>query len=179
MAFWRRRSIFDLFDYLLRDIERELSVFEEELERALEEAARRGEVRVERFGPYVYGFSITIGPDGRPVIREFGNVRRGLGGAEVKEQEFEPLVDVIEDDDTVTVVAELPGAQKDKIKVKVGEDYVEIKASNGRKYYKRVRLPAKVKPETAKATFNNGVLEIVIEKKEKKKREGEVEISPE
>ena len=177
--FWRRRSIFDLFDYLLKDIERELSVFEEELERALEEAARSGEVRVQRFGPYVYGFSITIGPDGRPVIREFGNVKRGLTGTQVKEEEFEPLVDVMEEDDTITVVAELPGAKKDKIKVKVGEDYVEIRASNGKKYYKKVRLPSKVKPETAKASFNNGVLEIVIEKKEKKKKEGEVEISPE
>lgn len=176
--FWRRRNVFDLFDYLLRDIERELSLFEEELERALEEAARSGEVRVQRFGPYVYGFSITIGPDGKPVIREFGNVKRGIAGPQVKEEEFEPLVDVLEEDDTITVVAELPGASKDKIKVKVGEDYVEIRASNGKKYYKRVRLPAKVKPETAKASFNNGVLEVVIEKKEKKKKEGEVEISP-
>ncbi|HIH90704.1 archaeal heat shock protein Hsp20 [Ignicoccus hospitalis] len=176
---WRRRGIFDLFDYLLRDIERELSMFEEELERVMEEAMRSGNVRVERFGPYVYGFSISIGPDGRPVIREFGNVRRGLAGAEVKEEEFEPLVDVMEEDDKVTVVAELPGAEKDKIKVKVGEDYVEIRARNGKKYYKRVALPTKVKPETAKARFNNGVLEIVIEKKEKKKKEGEVELSPE
>jgi HSP20 family protein len=178
MAFWRRRSIFDLIDILMNDIDRELRLFEEEAARLLEEAMRSGEVRVEKYGPYVYGFSITIGPDGKPIIREFGNVKKGLSGTKVAE-EYEPLADVIEDDDTVTVVVELPGAKKDKIKVKVGEDYVEVRASNGKKYYKRVALPAKVKPETAKARFNNGVLEIVIEKKEKKKPKGEVEIKPE
>ncbi len=176
--FWRRRSIFDLFDYLLRDIERELQLFESEMERLIEEAAKSGEIKVEKYGPYVYGFSITIGPDGRPVIREFGNIKRGLEGTKV-EEEFEPLVDVIEDDDKITVVAELPGVKKENVKVKVGKDYVEIRASNGKKFYKRVLLPAKVKPETAKANFNNGVLEVTIEKAEKKKREGEVEITPE
>ncbi len=176
--FWRRRNVFDLFDYLLRDIEKELQLFEEEMERMMEEAMRSGEVKVERYGPYVYGFSITIGPDGRPVIREFGNIKRGLTGTKV-EEEFEPMVDVMEEDDKITVVAELPGVKKENVKVKVGKDYVEIRASNGKKYYKRVRLPAKVKPETAKANFNNGVLEVVIEKEEKKKKEGEVEITPE
>ncbi len=175
MAWRRRRGIFDLFDYLLEDIERDLRLFEEQFERLMEEAMRSGEVKVERYGPYVYGFSITIGPDGRPIIREFGNVRRGIEGAKV-EEEFEPLVDVIEEDDQITVVAELPGVSKDKIKVKVSEDYIEIRASNSKKYYKRIRLPAKVNPETAKAKFNNGVLEVIVEKKEKKKKEGEVEV---
>lgn len=178
MAWRRRRGIFDLFDYLLEDIERDLRAFEEQFERLMEEAIRTGEVKVERYGPYVYGFSITIGPDGRPIIREFGNVRRSLEGAKV-EEEFEPLVDVIDEDDQITIVAELPGVSKDKIKVKVGEDYVEIRASNGKKYYKRIRLPAKVNPETAKAKFNNGVLEVIVEKKEKKKKEGEVEVKVE
>jgi hypothetical protein len=26
-------------------------------------------------GPFVYGYSMTIGPDGKPRVREFGNVR--------------------------------------------------------------------------------------------------------
>ena len=176
--FWRRRNPIDLFDYLLRDIEKELQIFEEEFERIMEEAMRSGEAKVERYGPYVYGFSITIGPDGRPVIREFGNIKRGLEGAKV-EEEFEPFVDIMEEDDKIIVDAEIPGVKKENIKIKVGEDYVEIRAYNGKKYYKRIKLPAKVNPNSAKASFNNGVLEIVLEKKEKKKKEGEVEITPE
>jgi len=25
-------------------------------------------------GPFVYGYSMTMGPDGKPIVREFGNV---------------------------------------------------------------------------------------------------------
>jgi HSP20 family protein len=40
-----------------------------------------GEVR--EVGPVVYGYSMTVGPDGKPRVREFGNVKRsrfGFGG---------------------------------------------------------------------------------------------------
>jgi HSP20 family protein len=30
---------------------------------------------VRRMGPFVYGYSMTVGSDGKPVIREFGNVK--------------------------------------------------------------------------------------------------------
>src|SRR5574337_2006 len=29
-------------------------------------------------GPYYYGYSVTIGPDGKPVVKEYGNVRENL-----------------------------------------------------------------------------------------------------
>lgn len=29
----------------------------------------------EEMGPFVYGYSMTIGPDGKPKVREFGNIR--------------------------------------------------------------------------------------------------------
>ena len=30
---------------------------------------------VRQYGPLVYGYSISIGPDGKPVIQEFGNIK--------------------------------------------------------------------------------------------------------
>jgi hypothetical protein len=30
---------------------------------------------VKQWGPFVYGYSMTVGPDGRPRIREFGNIK--------------------------------------------------------------------------------------------------------
>src|SRR5208337_3332453 len=30
---------------------------------------------VREFGPFVYGYSMTMGPDGKPVVQEFGNVK--------------------------------------------------------------------------------------------------------
>ena len=40
--------------------------------------------KVKEFGPFVYGYSMTIGPNGKPRVREFGNVKsplRGGGGS--------------------------------------------------------------------------------------------------
>src|SRR5216683_3535575 len=66
--------------------------------------------------PFVYGFSMSVGPDGKPVIREFGNVEPSARGPLLKE-EREPLVDVMEDGGDVVVVTELPGVEKDQIKL--------------------------------------------------------------
>ena len=35
---------------------------------------------VKELGPFVYGYSMKIGPDGKPEIQEFGNVKKGLKG---------------------------------------------------------------------------------------------------
>ncbi len=164
----RRRSIFDIFDDIIRAIDEEFEEFERMFRRGFEEFEE-----LESGRPLIYGFRITIGPDGKPTIEEFGNVRRIRGRPKISE-EREPLVDVIEEDDRVTVVAEMPGVEKDKIKVRVSPsgDRLVIQASNkDRKYYKELELPVKVKPETAKASYRNGVLEVVIEKAEKKKKE--------
>ena len=174
MSFWfrrKRRSIFDHFiDELIRQFEEEVRVLEEELE----DLMRRGGAGIK--GPYIYGVRITIGPDGVPRVEEFGNVKpTRREGVKILE-EMEPLVDVIDHYDEVWIIADIPGVDKDKIKVKATEDRVVIRAENSKKYYKVVELPSKVKPETAKATYKNGVLEIKIKKvrpeREEEKEEG-------
>ncbi|NIU84741.1 MAG: Hsp20 family protein, partial [Candidatus Korarchaeota archaeon] len=42
-----------------------------------------------------------------------------------------------------------------------------------RKYYKEVNLPEPVDPKVAKATYKNGVLEVVLTKKTKETPKGE------
>lgn len=160
----RRKSIFDIFDEFMREFEREF----EEMFRTFS-----GDESSERFyRPYVYGFRITVGPDGKPKIEEFGNVKR-IGSRPKIAEEIEPLVDVIEEEDTVKVVAEMPGVEKEKVRVKATEDTLTIQGSDtNRKYHKEVKLPARVKPETAKAVYRNGVLEVVLEKSEKKSKGG-------
>ncbi|MCE4624666.1 MAG: Hsp20/alpha crystallin family protein [Desulfurococcales archaeon] len=175
----RRRGIFDLFDIegLFREIEESFRQFEEEIEKMIQQVSEEG--RVEKFGPYFYGVRITIGPDGVPRIEEFGNIRRVEGGRRVLSEEIEPLVDVIDAGDEIWVVAELPGVNKDKIDVKVTERKVTIRASNGKKYYKEVELPAEVDPKTARAKYNNGVLDVKIKKKGSKKEEEGVSVKVE
>lgn len=174
----RRRSIWDIFDDMFREFDELLREFEEEFHRRFETAFAE---RAWKEGPYIYGFSITIGPDGRPIIREFGNVRRvGPGGRPKITEEWEPLIDVLEDDEYVTVVAEMPGVDKENIKIRVKDNTLIISAQGpNRKYYKEVPLPAKVKVETAKASYRNGVLEVKLEKLEKGKKEEGFEIKVE
>lgn len=164
----RRRSIFDLFDEIMREFEEEF----EELFKGFREFGRE-----ELYGrPYVYGFRITIGPDGKPKVEEFGNVKR-VGKRPKVVEEMEPLVDVIEEEDKIKVIVEMPGVEKDKISLKASEDTLIVRGSDSnRKYYKEITLPTKVKPESAKATYRNGVLEVTLEKAEKAKKGIEIKI---
>jgi HSP20 family protein len=131
------------------------------MDRFMNEALRQlGEME----GPVFYGFSISVDNDGKPIVNEFGNVKPGLKGPELTE-EIEPLVDVVDAKDSVKVYAELPGAEKGDIALSATELGLTISVpSDKRRYYKEVDLPSKVNPDTAKATYKNGVLEVCLEK---------------
>jgi HSP20 family protein len=122
---------------------------------------------IRRTGPFVYGFSMSMGPDGKPLIREFGNVKASKPtafgvprpGLEVK-GEREPLVDTLEENNTIKVVAELPGIEKEDINLKATENSVIISVdTETKKYYKEVELSSQVDSENIKASYRNGVLE--------------------
>ena len=40
--------------------------------------------KVREIGPFVYGYSMTIGPDGKPRVKEFGNVKSPLSVIDLK-----------------------------------------------------------------------------------------------
>lgn len=141
-----RFGIDDVFERMMRDIE---NIFRK---------AEMGEIK-----PIVRGFSIRIGPDGKPEIREFGT-KPTIKEAGIEERK--PLVDVIETDNEVQVIAEMPGVNKEDIELNADERSLEIKAEGeNRKYYETVELPAEVVPDSAKARYNNGVLEVVLRKR--------------
>jgi HSP20 family protein len=126
------------------------------------------------FGPFVYGYSIKVGPDGKPEISEFGNVKPSLEGPKVKE-EREPLVDIIETNGEIHVVVELPGVDKGDIKLRGTETTLTISVDvPQRKYYKEIKLPARVNVRDAKTEYKNGVLEVKLPKiGDEKKPKGE------
>jgi HSP20 family protein len=172
---WRRRRLFDEIMDIMRDIEEMM----EELMWGFERSVRGAEA-ITPGRPIVYGVRITIGPDGRPIVEEFGNVRR-RGRRAVISEEREPLIEMYEEKDKVVIIAELPGVEKDDIDVRVKDGKLIIRAeSRDRKYYKEVELPEDVKPETAKAKYRNGVLEVTIERKKPKiEEEGGVKVEVE
>jgi len=123
---------------------------------------------VRRFGPMVYGYSMSIGPDGVPRVRTFGNMKPGVSMPRATEYR-EPLVDVITGKDVVRVVAELPGVEKKDIDLRVKEDRVTISVDTPeRKYYKDVELPVPVDPKSADAFFQSGVLDLTLKRKEER-----------
>lgn len=92
----------------------------------------------------------------------FKNLKPGKKPA-IKD-EREPLVDIIEKDDGVTVIAELPGVDKKDIKISLEDANSAVVINVPNKFYKKTALPAKVKPDVSKATYKNGVLEIELAK---------------
>jgi len=120
--------------------------------------------KAKAYRPYVYGFSMSIGPNGKPVIREFGNVQKSRFGPQIRE-EREPLVDVMEEAKEVVIVAELPGVEKNDIHLHTTEDHLTVSVdAPKRKYHKEMALPAKVDPKSAQASYKNGVLEVRLKK---------------
>ena len=123
-------------------------------------------------GPYCYGYSVTIGPDGKPVVKEYGNVRPNLlPTAETRE----PFADVIVDDKekVLKVVAEMPGVEKSDIKIEVVGRTINIDAEHGeRKYSTKIPIKQKVEEDSVKATYANGILEVRFNLKEEVRPQG-------
>ena len=120
-----------------------------------------------RYGPFVYGFSYTAEPGKEPVFREFGNIKPSYRGIEPSEGR-EPLVDVMSEKDKYKIFAELPGVEKDQVKLDVADDSVQIKTDDEKKFYKMIYLDSPVDPDSAKASYKNGILTLELDKKEKR-----------
>ena len=98
-----------------------------------------------------------------------------------------PRVDVIDRDEDVLVRAELPGVKKEDLDISMADDRVTIRATASQEeseekgdYYRKelsrgmfsrtVRLPCAVQGDKSKATFKDGVMELVLPKVEPTKR---------
>lgn len=74
-------------------------------------------------------------------------------------------ISVYETDEEIRVVADLPGVDKDDIDIKCDGRYVTILASTEHSSYEdRIELPGRVDEHSATATFNNGILEVTLER---------------
>lgn len=183
------RDAFSDFDDIHKEMNRMFDAFNDISNNAPKELVREYETKeggkVREVGPIVYGYSMTIGPDGKPHVREFGNVK-SLNNNAVKKigtqpdtvsqisAEREPLVDVNMTDKEVKVVVEMPGIRKEDIKIKAYDSQVEVTTSKDaqRKYHKNIELPELAEVETARSAYNNGILEITFDKKKVTKPAG-------
>jgi HSP20 family protein len=129
-------DMFRGFDQMRRVKEREF----ENIEKRIPKDLIRGYITpqggtVREVGSIVYGYSMTIGPDRKPKVREFGNFKSSrfssMGRPETSD-EIEPLVDVTTTDKELKVVVEMPGIGKDNIRINVYDDTLEVKSEGSR-----------------------------------------------
>ena len=113
----------------------------------------------------------------------FDQLRREMDTS-LATSDWVPAVDIKENDDHFTIVADIPGVAPEDIEVQMengaltikGEretekteekdDYKRVERSFG-SFYRRFSLPESANPETIEAKSNNGVLEITIDKQAK------------
>ncbi|MFI5322354.1 MAG: Hsp20/alpha crystallin family protein [Thermodesulfobacteriota bacterium] len=126
----------------------------------------------------------------RPFYKDFDNANTSaINGT------WHPSVDVYEKENGYVLKAELPGVNKEDIKLDITnktltlkgekkfeeknekENYVRIERSYG-SFTRTFALPDKVETENIKATYKEGVLEITLPKKEEAKpKEIKVEVN--
>jgi HSP20 family protein len=151
-----------IFDDFFRDFEEEFKEMEEDIARIFEDAQRATKDRGES-KPFIYGFSVDLGPNGEPRIERFSNVPAADEDEQPLDDAPEPLVDVIESETDIKVVAEIPGVSKEDISLSVAEDTLDIDVNTAaRVFHKTVALPVKVLPDVSKAAYRNGVLEVSL-----------------
>ncbi|MHC4844095.1 MAG: Hsp20/alpha crystallin family protein [Planctomycetota bacterium] len=98
-------------------------------------------------------------------------------------ENWNPVVDIYDNDDSVVIKADLPGLSKDDITIDLENQTLTVKGERSlenevkeENYYRRERafgkfhraftVPAEVNPDQIKANFKDGVLKIEIPKPE-------------
>jgi HSP20 family protein len=165
-------------DNVFKEMEEMITKQFEELSKTAPESLQREQTlpdgtKVQSFGPFVYGYSMTVGPDGKPRVEEFGNFKAdtqlGKPHMELKENR-EPLADVMEAEDKITVIVELPGVEKGEIKLSGTDGTLTISVDTPQhKFFKELELPAKVDIKQATSQYRNGVLEVSLPKIKKER----------
>ncbi|GBD33945.1 Acid shock protein [bacterium HR34] len=100
-----------------------------------------------------------------------------------------PRINMYEKDENLVVEAEMPGLKPEDINVEIKDGVLRIegkveeeKEERGKDFYRKeisstyqartVMLPAEVKEDEIEAEYKNGILKVVMPKKEEKKVEG-------
>ena len=103
------------------------------------------------------------------------------------ERHRQPFIDIVETDKEIVATAEMPGLNKEDIDINLTNNVLEISTETKHEeekkekdyiyrerksgsYYRAITLPSSIDSNNAKASYNNGVLEIKMPKTEVKKK---------
>jgi HSP20 family protein len=167
----RRKNLFDFlydkeFEQIFEEMQRmfERASFQEMIEKMIRDNNNSNK-------HFIHDLSMNIVPRGRLKVQGFSNrPLKNPQGKTMSYEEHEPLTDIIEGNEEVAVTVELPGVKKVDIDLNATENTLELIVNNQEgKYHKLLNLPCSIKPKTTKATYKNGVLDVVIKRKKKRK----------
>jgi HSP20 family protein len=149
----------------LRDVLDELDDYFQNFQKEIGDAVKNSVMGTERWAkPFIAGFSFNVGPEGKPSVQTFGN--NPISGDGFRSPIIEQVVD--EKTGTLRLLLEMPGVEKQDIKVEATEDTALITAENdGRKYRAELGLKTPVKADSGRAEYKNGILEISFSLRDK------------
>jgi HSP20 family protein len=152
------------FEKMFEEFDKEFEEVEKEMKRMLEAFRDMQASGTAVAGPFYYGYSVTVGPDGKPKVQEFGNVRTEMQLAgQTGRREATVDTALNEKEGLFIITAEMPGVEKEDIKVQVLEGRVEIRAARGeRSYETTVPVKAKLDKDSVQQSYANGILELKI-----------------
>ena len=169
---WRRRKKSPWFNDIYEELKKLEYLIDETLQKASENSADKSPVRRN----HVKGFSIKLGRDGKPSIYNISS-RQPQQIEEETCDDPEPLVDLIADGESLLVLAALPGVMKEDIDLRVTENYLTISVdTDDFDWYNEYKLPTKVNPKSACASYKNGVLEVRMKNLEKNIRSDKISL---
>ena len=178
MSWKRKRDKDDVWSRIFDDMDNMFDTFPnfKKVQEHIDELMRKsvdGDLSdINSKNPFVFGFSVKTGPDGIPRFQQFGNTGKKIVGEDKSSTprfiHREPITDVNYTDDSVSITLEIPGVDKKDIDVDASENKVIIKVNTeARQYFKEVELKHSVIPTSAKATYKNGILDLVFKKRDK------------
>ena len=148
----------------MRDLMDDLDDYFEDLEKEIQEVVKRSIDSAKLDKPFVAGFTLNVGPEGKPSIQIFGDspVRHDGFRSPINEQVLDLNGGVLR------IILEMPGVEKQDIKVDATEDTAVVTAEREEKRYRaELSLKAPVRPDSGKAEYKNGLLEISFSLKDK------------
>jgi HSP20 family protein len=145
-----RFGVDDIFEALERMLD--------DLQKDVEQSFSDFENLSNKSKPLMYGFTLTVGPDGQPVVKTFGDREIRTGFRQPVHDQF-----VKSDTDELIVTIEMPGIGKDDIELNVTESNLAVATPNSeRKYRSSIDLMVPVDPVSAKAVYRNGILSVTL-----------------
>lgn len=128
----------------------------------------RGDINDETLSKFLKGIPEFITE--QPVIKKLSLTPEGTEVTSQREGAIEPYTEISDLEDFTEICLELPGVEKEDIKLHFDEKAEELTLTakrNGRKFYKEIKLPVFLDTENYDLELKNGIASLKIKRKKK------------